>query len=325
LKRREFITLLGGAAAWPLATWAQQPTPPIVGFLHTGSAATRPHLVSAFRDGLEETGYVEGRNVAVEYRWADDQKDRLPALVADLVARQVTVIAASGEPAVFAARTAASKIPVIFLLGDDPAKLGLVASLARPGGNMTGVNLLSIELQVKRLGVLNELITEGPTFAHFIDPSFPLAEAMKAEVEAAAKALRREIRVLKTTSKSDIDAAFATIVQEPVGGLLVGAGPFFNSNRHQIIALAAQTKTPAIYEFRDSAVAGGLMSYGTSLANAHRILGLYAGRILRGDKPSEMPVQQSVKVEMVINLKTANSLGLTFPITLLGRADEVIE
>jgi ABC-type uncharacterized transport system substrate-binding protein len=177
--RREFITLLGGATAWPLATWAQQPTPPIVGFLHTGSAATRRHLVSAFRDGLEETGYVEGRNVAVEYRWADDQKDRLPALVADLVARRVTVIAASGEPAVFAARTAASRIPVIFLLGDDPAKLGLVASLARPGGNMTGVNLLSIELQVKRLGVLNELNPEGAAFAHFIDPSFPLAEAMR--------------------------------------------------------------------------------------------------------------------------------------------------
>jgi putative ABC transport system substrate-binding protein len=326
MKRRQFITLLGGtAAAWPLAARAQQSAMPVIGFLHTGSAATRPHLVAAFRQGLAETGHVEGRNIGIEYRWADDQKDRLPALVADLLRRQVIVIAASGEPAVFAAKYATSTIPTVFIVGDDPAKVGLVASLARPGGNMTGVNLLTIELQAKRLAILHELIPSAAVTAHLVDPTFPLAEAMVAEIGNAARILGRQIVVLKTTSEGDIDAAFAAMEQARAGALLVGAGPFFNSQRHKIVALAARYSIPAIYEFRDSAVVGGLISYGTSLADAHRLIGVYAGRILKGEKPADLPVQQSVKVELVINMNAAKALGLEVPMSLLMRVDEVIE
>ena len=327
MKRRAFIKLLGGAAAaWPLAARAQQREPmPVVGFLHTGSASTRANLVTAFHQGLQETGQVVGRHFEIEYRWGDDQRDRLPPLAADLVRRQVSVIAASGEPAVFAAKAATSTIPTVFLVGDNPAKMGLVASLARPGGNRTGVNIFSVELQAKRLGLLNELTPPTAVIAHLVDPNFPLAEAMVTEIGAAARVLGRQILVLKTSSESDIDAAFATISQVRAGAVLVGAGPFFNSRRNQIVTLAARLAIPAIYEFRDSAVAGGLVSYGTSLADAHRLLGVYTGRVLKGEKPADMPVVQPTKFEMVINLQTAKALGITIPPGVLAIADEVIE
>jgi putative ABC transport system substrate-binding protein len=325
VKRREFITLLGGAAARPMVARAQQGALPVIGFLHTGSAATRSHLVAAFNNGLAETGHASGRNVEIVYRWGEDQRERLPALVADLVRRQVSVIAVSGEPAVFAVKAAGSTIPTVFIVGDDPSKVGLVTSLARPGGSMTGVNLLSIELQAKRLGILHELIPPPVVIGHLMDPNFPLAEGVVTEVNAAARTLGRHILVLKTSDPGEIDTAFEALVQARAGALLVGAGPFFNSRRSQIVALAERSAIPAIYEFRDAAIAGGLISYGTSLTDAHRLLGVYSGRILRGERAADLPVQQSVKVEMVINLKTAKALGLSFPITLLGRADDVIE
>jgi putative ABC transport system substrate-binding protein len=327
VKRREFITLLSSAAAaWPLRARAQKRALPVVGFLHGGSAGTRAALVAAFREGLRETGFVEGQNVVIEYSWADDQNGRLPALAADLVREQVAVIAAvGGEPSAFAAKAATSSIPIVFIAGSDPVTAGLVASMARPGGNITGVNMFTIELQAKRLGLLNELIPPAAVIAHFVDPNFPPSDSIANEVERAARATGRQMIVLKTSSEHDIDAAFATILQMQAGALLVGAGPFFNSRRNQIVALAARHAIPAIYEFRDSALAGGLMSYGTSLADAYRQSGVYTGRILKGEKPAEIPVLQPTKFELVINLKTARTLGLTIPPGVLAIADEVIE
>jgi putative tryptophan/tyrosine transport system substrate-binding protein len=324
-KRRAFIAVLGGAAApWPLAARAQQGALPVVGFLHTGSAPTRVHLVAAFHQGLAEAGQLVGRHVQIEYRWADDHADRLPALAADLVRRRATVIAAIAEPAVFAAKAATSTIPTVFVVGDDPTRLGLVASLSRPGGNMTGVNLFTIELPAKRLGLLHELVPPASVVAHLVDPNFPLAETMVAEVDAAARILGRQVLVLKAGSESDIDAAFAAMSQARAGGFLC-AGPFFNSRRNQIVALAAKLSIPAIYEWRESAAAGGLISYGTSLADGHRLAGVHTGRILKGERPADMPVVQPTKFEMVINLITAKALGLTVPDKLLALADEVIE
>jgi putative tryptophan/tyrosine transport system substrate-binding protein len=326
MKRRQFIGLLGGAAAWPLAARAQPAVLPLVGFLHGGSAGPRTHLVAAFRRGLEETGNFEGRHIGIEYRWADDQIDRLPALALELVQRPVTVIAAvGGEPSAFAAKAATSAIPIVFVVGGDPAKIGLVSSLARPGGNITGVNMFTVELQAKRLGVLHELVAPAVTIAHLVDPNFPPGASMAAEVEVAARMLDRQILLLKTSTENDIDAAFATMRQLRAGALLVGAGPFFNSRRQQIVTLAAHDAIPAIYEFRDSAVAGGLISYGTNLADAFRLVGVYTGRILKGEKPADMPVLQPTKFEMVINLTTAKALNLPIPDKMLAIADEVIE
>jgi putative ABC transport system substrate-binding protein len=326
MKRREFITLLGGAAAWPLAARAQQPAMPVVGFLHGGSAGTRTHFIAAFHQGLKETGHIEGQHIEIDYRWADDQSDRLAALAVDLVRRQVSVITAcGGERDVFAAKAATSKIPIVFIVGGDPVKAGFVASLGRPGGNLTGVNMFSVELQAKRLGILHELIPPTMVIANLVDPNFPPTEAAVAEMEAAARILGRQILVLRTSSESDIDAAFATILQVRAGALLVGPGPFFNTRRNQIVALAARHAIPAIYEFRDAAAIGGLVSYGTSLVDAYRLVGVYTGRILKGEKPADLPVVQPTKFELVINLKTAKALGLEVPPSLLAIADEVIE
>jgi putative tryptophan/tyrosine transport system substrate-binding protein len=326
VKRREFITLIGVAAAWPLAARAQQPAMPVVGFLHGGSPGTRAPLVAAFLKGLNETGYVEGRNVVMKYSWADDQNGRLPALAADLVRAHVAVIAAvGGKPSAFAAKGATLSIPIVFIAGSDPVTAGLVRSMARPGGNITGVNMFTIELQAKRLGLLHELVPAASIIVQFVDPNFPPSDSIASEVEKAAHALGLHVIVLKTSSEHDIDAAFATMVQVQASALLVGAGPFFNSRRNQIVALAARHAIPAVYEFRDSALAGGLMSYGTSLADAYRQSGVYTGRILKGEQPADMPVLQPTQFELVLNLKTAKALGLTIPPGVLAIADDVIE
>jgi ABC-type uncharacterized transport system substrate-binding protein len=327
IRRREFITLLGGAtAAWPLAARAQQAGMPVVGYLGGLSPDTFAPRLAAFRKGLAESGYVEGRSVAIEYRWAEGQYDRLPALAAELVRRQVAVIAAMGGDApAFAAKSASTTIPIVFAVAADPVKAGLVSSLNRPGGNLTGVNFLLNMIAAKLFEVLNETVPKATTVGFLINPSGPEAESAISEVRLAAQALGQELFVVKATSEHEIDAAFATLAQERVGALLVGNDVFFYSRREQIVALAARHAMPAIYNVREFAQAGGLMSYGTSVDDAQRQAGVYVGRILQGAKPTDLPVQQAVKVELVLNLKTAKTLGLTFPLTLLARADEVIE
>jgi putative ABC transport system substrate-binding protein len=327
LRRREFVTLLGGAAAaWPIAARAQQQTMPVIGFLGTASANPFAHLIAGFRQGLKETGFVEGQNVAIEFRWAEGQYDRVPALAADLVRRQVAVIVAvGGETSAFAAKAATTTIPIVFNVAGDPVKVGLVASLSRPGGNATGVNTFTAELAAKRLGLLHELIPTALLIAVLVNPNFLPAAANAREVEAAALITGQKILLLKADSESGIDAAFATIGQMRSGGLLVAADPFFNSRRDQIVALAARHTIPAVYEWREFAAAGGLMSYGTSLVDAYRQQGIYAGRILKGEKPADLPVMQLTKFELVINLKTAKALGIKVSDNLLSLADEVID
>ena len=327
MRRREFITLLGGAAAaWPLAARAQQPAMPVVGFLHSTAPGTFTQELRAFHQGLKETSYVEGENVRIEYRWADNQLDRLPELAAELARRQVTVIVVSGHDATFAAKTATTTIPVVFLAADDPVRLGLVSSLARPGGNLTGFNVLTSEMAAKRLELLHELMPGATRFAALLNPAnATTTQAMLRDLEPAARALGLQIQVINADTSDEINAAFATFMRERPGALLVASGPFFASRRVQLAQLAARHAIPAIYSGRQYAEVGGLMGYGPSLMDAYRHLGVYAGRILKGAKPPDLPVVQSTKVELVINAQTAKMLDLTVPPTLLSIADEVIE
>jgi putative ABC transport system substrate-binding protein len=327
MRRREFITMISGAAAWPLAAWAQQPAMPVVGFLDSTSPATNADLLRAFRHGLKDSGYIEGENVAIEYRWAENQIDRLPALAGELVRRNVAVIAASGGPtSALAAKQTTTTIPIVFSGGEDPVRLGLVASLARPGGNLTGINFFNAELVPKRLGLLRELVPGATRVAVLVNPgNAAIAESNMRDMEAAARAIGLQIQVLSASNSREIDAAFATFVRERPDAVFVGGGPFFRSRRVQMVQLAAHQSIPATYGLRDFAEIGGLMSYGASLADAYRHMGVYTGRILKGAKPTDLPVVQSTKFELVINGQTARMLGLTIPPTLLSTADEVIE
>jgi len=328
MRRRDFVTLLGAAASWrPLAARAQQPAMPVIGFLSSASPDVYAHAVRAFGQGLSETGHVEGRSMAIEYRWADGQNDRLPALVADLVRRQVSVIAALGStPAALAAKAATATIPIVFQVGIDPVAAGLVASLARPGGNLTGINMLSGELAAKRLELLRELVPAATRVAVLVNPADAAStETTLRDVEPAARAMGLQIQVLNASTSREIDAAFATIVRERVDALFVGPQPFFRTRRVHLANLASHHSIPATYGVRDYAEAGGLMSYGTNLTDAYRQVGAYAGRILKGAKPADLPVVQASKFELVINAQTARMLGLTVPPSLLATADEVIE
>ncbi len=325
-KRREFITLLGGAAAaWPLAARAQQSAMPVIGFLGSTTPEAYVDRVRAFRQGLSESGYVEGRNVAIEYRWAEGHYDRLPALAADLVRIGVSVIAASAIPAALAAKAATSTIPIAFAIGVDPVEVGLVASLSRPGGNLTGAVSLSVELTPKRLELAHELMPAATAVAYLVNPSRPNVEDETKITQAVARSLALELRVLQARTDGDFDAVFARLAQERGGPLVIGVDAFFNSRSDQLATLALRHAVPAIYQYREFAAAGGLMSYGASATDTSRQAGVYCGRILKGEKPGELPVIQSTKAELVVNLRTAKALGLTVPTALLVRADEVIE
>jgi putative ABC transport system substrate-binding protein len=325
MRRREFITLLGGAV-WPFAARAQQPKMPVIGVLNAASPDGRTDRLHAFRQGLKEAGYVEGENVAIEYRWAENQLDRLPAMAADLVRRQVAVIVALSPLPIFAAKAATSTIPIVFIAAEDPVGLGLVTSLARPGGNLTGVNFFNLEVAAKRLELLRHLMPGAVRIAVLVNPANArIAEVELQEVEPAARAMGLQIQVLKANSSGEIDTAFATLGRERPDALFVGTGPFFSDRRVQLVQRAAHVAIPAAFGGREYAEAGGLMSYGASIVDAHRQIGVYAGRILRGAKPAELPVVQSTKFELVINLRTAKALRLEVPPTLRALADEVIE
>jgi putative ABC transport system substrate-binding protein len=325
MKRREFITLIGGAAAtWPFNARAQQSAVPVVGFLNSRASGENNGILVAFRQGLKEAGYVEGQNVTVEYRWADNQYDRLPAMAADLVGRHVDVIVSNGPP-IKAAKAATSTIPIVFGVGFDPLAFGLVNSLSRPDGNLTGVSVLDVEIGPKRLELLHELIPTANVVALLVNPTTPAAEVIARDVQAAALGLGLQLHILHAATDHDFETVFATMAQLRVDALTIGADPFFTSRSQQLGELTVAHRIPAIYEFREFAAAGGLISYGTSLTDAFRQVGVYTGRILKGEKPSDLPVQQATKVELILNLRTAKALGITVPNSLLGRADEVIE
>ena len=326
MKRREFITLLGGAAvAWPLGARAQQTATPVIGFLNGGSPDGYAPRVAAFRQGLKQTGYVEGQNVTIEYRWAEGQFDRLPSLAADLIQQKVTVIAATTTPAALAAKAATSTVPIVFATGGDPIKLGLVASLRRPGGNVTGSTALGVEVAPKRLELARELFPGATTVALLVNPANQLAATVSKDLQAVADTLGLRLHVLHASTQADFEAAFATAAQLPAAALVIGSpDPLFVSHAVQLGALALRHSVPAIYQFREFAAAGGLMSYGGSV-DIYRLAGFYAGRILHGEKPADLPVQQETRVELYINMKTARALGVTIPLPLSGRADEIFE
>jgi putative ABC transport system substrate-binding protein len=328
MKRREFIMLVGGAAAaWPLAARAQQTAIPVIGVLGSESAELFAFRVRAFRQGLSETGYIEGQNVSTEYRWAEGQYDRLPAMAADLVRRQVTVIAAMGGiPGVLAAKAATTTIPIVFSIGADPVTFGLVTSLNRPGSNVTGITNLNLEVAPKRLEMLHEMVPTAGSIAVLVNPTNPtVAESNARDLEAAARILGLQLHLLQASTELDILAAFASLVQMRASALLITNDPFFNSRGEQLAALAGRYAVPAIHAFRSFPAAGGLMSYGGSVAEEYRLTGVYTARILKGEKPADLPVQRVTKVELIINLKTAATLGITVPLALQASADEVIE
>jgi putative ABC transport system substrate-binding protein len=325
MRRRELITLLGGAAAWPLAVRAQQAVMPVIGFLNAGSPEAYAPYVTSFRRGLREAGYVEGENVAIESRWASGQYDRLPEMAADLVRRPVTVIVAN-TPASQLAKAATTTIPIVFVTASDPVQAGLVQSLSRPGGNVTGATTLTLEVGPKRLELMHELVPMATTLALLINSTNPvLAETELRNVEAAARTLGVQLHVLNASTEHDFDKVFGTLVQLRAGGLVIGPDPFFNTQQEQLAGLSLRHAVPAIYQYREFVAAGGMMSYGGGLTDAYRIAGTYTGRILKGEKPADLPVQQAAKVELIINMKTAKVLGITVPLTLRARADEVIE
>jgi putative ABC transport system substrate-binding protein len=326
MRRREFIAGLGSAAAWPVAARAQQKQMPVIGYLGVQSADDDyTNVTFPFHQGLKDTGYVEGQNVAIEYRWAENQPDRLSALAADLVRRRVAVIAASGAPATLAAKAATTTIPIVFTTGSDPIALGLVASLNRPGANVTGIANLAVELEPKQLQLLRDLIPNAVIVGVLADPAFPLTPTLIPSLQAAARALRLQLIVANARADSDLETAFANFSQQHVGAVLVGASSFFNRRTEQLAALAIHHRLPTMFPYREFTLAGGLMSYGSTIGYLYRQVGIYTGRILKGEKPAELPVQQITKIEMVINLKTAKAIGLTVPETLLATADEVIQ
>jgi len=324
--RRKLMALLGGAAAWPLAARAQRATVPMIGVLFSESSVTSESHVRAFRQGLSDIGYVEGRNVTIEYRWADGQYDRLPMLVADLMQRQAAVIVCSGAVnGVLAAKAATKTVPIVFTTGADPVEAGLVASLSRPGGNATGVTVLAVELVAKKLELLHEVIPTATVIGVLVNPANKVAETVAKDLDALARTLGLQLHILRASNEREIDDAFSTLAQLRADALLIGPFAYFNNKSDQIAALTLRYAIPAIFQYREFAAAGGLMSYGTSIADLYRQAGIYTGSILKGDKPANLPVQQATKVELIINLKTAKAFGLTVPPSLLARADEVIE
>ena len=327
MRRREFITLVGGAvAAWPLAAGAQQPTMPVIGFLSSTSSKGYTPYLAAFREGLREGGFVEGQNVKIEYRWADDHYERLPELAADLVTRRVALIAAAGgSPAALAAKSATTTIPIVFQIGVDPVKAGLVSSLNQPGGNITGFANLALEVGPKRLELLHRLVPNATNIAVLVNPARSNVEAETKDMQSAANKLGLQLNVLYASTERDFDKVFATSVQLRAGGVVISGDPFFNTRSEELAAMAIHYMVPAIYQFHEFAAAGGLVSYGSSIKNTHREAGIYTARILKGEKPADLPVQEPSKVELIINLKTAKTLGLEIPPSILTSADEVIE